>query len=31
MSIEIDIIGIKKHVFLNFLENYVRLKWKKES
>ena len=30
-SIEIDVIVAKKHVFLNFVEKYVRLKLKKES
>ena len=29
-SIEIDVIVAKKHVFLNFIEKYVRLKWKKK-
>ena len=28
-SIEIDVIAAKKHVFLNFIEKYLRLKWKK--
>ena len=31
LSIEIDVIVVKKHVFLNFVEKYVRLKQKKES
>ena len=31
MSIEIDVIVVKKHAFLNFIEKCVRLKWKKES
>ena len=26
LSIEIDIIVVKKHVFLNFVKTYVRLK-----
>ena len=29
-SIEIDVIVAKKHVFLNFIEKYVRLKWKRK-
>ena len=31
LSIEIDIIVVKKHIFLNFVEKYVRSKRKKES
>ena len=27
-SIEIDVIVVKKYVFLNFVEKYVRLTWK---
>ena len=30
-SLEIGVIVVKKHVFLNFMENYVRLKWKKKK
>ena len=29
-SIAIDVIVVKKHPFLNFVEKYARLKWKKE-
>ena len=29
-SIEIDVIVVKKHIFLNFFEKYIRLKWKKK-
>ena len=31
LSIETDVIVVKKHVFLNLVEKYVRLKQKKES
>ena len=31
LRIQIGIIAMKKHVFLNVLEKYVRLKWKKAS
>ena len=30
-SIEIDVIVVKEHVFLDFIEKHVRLKWKEES
>ena len=28
--VKIDVTGVKKYVFLNFVEKYLRLKWKKE-
>ena len=30
-SIEIDVIVVKKYVFFNFVENYVRLQWRKRK
>ena len=30
-SIEIDVTVVQKHVFLNFIENYGRLKWKRKK
>ena len=29
-SIKIDVIVVKKHIFLNFVKKYVRLNWKKK-
>ena len=30
-SIEIDVIVVKKHLFLTLVEKYVRFKWKKKK